>query len=175
MAPNSGIRELQQHTERCFQIAIKRIRNGEKLRAVAKDLGIPRSTLQDRLNGRVPRHEAAKVRLRLSAKAEALMIDWILMEEAAGRAPSLTRIAEVTELLLKEGGSNKVVGKNWPQRFVERHGELLKIKRGRLVDIERIMALDHNKLAPFYVRLEGLIKSLDLSPFNIWNMDETGT
>jgi hypothetical protein len=124
--------------ERCIEAAIDRIRDGESIRVVATDVGIPRSTLQRRIDGAVSRNTVAKDLQKLPPEAERLLIDWIMSEETAGNAPSLPRIAEVAEVLLSEGGSTGVLGKNWVQRFVARHSNLLKIKRARLVDIERI-------------------------------------
>ena len=168
-------RQVDTILDEYYEVAIKRITNGEKLRAVVRDLGLPRSTLQGRLNGAQTRLEAAGDRLRLSPEAEALFVNWILAEEAAGNAPSLPRIAELAEGLLAEAGSHEVLGKHWPQRFVERYEELLQVKRGRLVDIERISAVCDTNIVPFFVRLGGLIKALNLSLKNIWNIDKTGT
>jgi hypothetical protein len=138
--------------ERCIEAAIDRIRDGENIRAIATDVGIPRSTLQRRIDGAVSRNTVAKDLQKLPPEAERLLIDWIVSEETAGNALSLPRIAEVAEVLLSEGGGT-----------------------GVLVDIERIQAINNDNLRPFFLRLEAAIQAFDLSPFNIWNMDETGT
>ena len=67
------------YTEEDVQRALADVANGKSVRKAGLDWGVPRSTLQERINGRVSRQEANEPSQRLSPVQEQRLIDWVLV------------------------------------------------------------------------------------------------
>ena len=76
--------------EQIFELAIADVNSGKisSIRAAANKHGLPRSTLQDRIKGKVPVRVAHKHRQRLSPEQEGFLVDWILDQDSQGLSPS---------------------------------------------------------------------------------------
>ena len=101
--------------------------------AAARNYGLSRSTLQSRIDGAVNIHIAKEESQRLSHGEERQLVDWILHEEAAGRAPSHAQIQGFAQLMASISGDRDPIGHNWVPRFIDRH-EDLKTKGSRSVE-----------------------------------------
>ena len=82
------MRTLTPLKEVLMQAVIERVESGESARAVANNLCLSRNTLARRVkNHQYILSEPPNAR-KLSAKAEDDICEWIVAEEAGGRAPS---------------------------------------------------------------------------------------
>ena len=75
---------MKQYSEDDIKIAISRIVDGENVARAARDSGVPRTTLQRRLNGFLTHSEAAQSQQRLSPVQEKHLTDWALAQAALG-------------------------------------------------------------------------------------------
>ena len=80
------------YTEDDVQRALADVAKGKSVRKACLDWGVPRATLQDRINGRISRKEAHEPSQRLSSVQEQRLTDWVLVQEALGRSPTHTQI-----------------------------------------------------------------------------------
>lgn len=157
-----------------MQAAIKRVESGESARAVAQDLGLPRSSLSRRVqNHQYILTESPNVR-KLSAKAEEEVCNWIVAEEAGGHAPNTRQIRAFVAILLRQQGLPDFIGHNWLERFYQRHSDVIKKKKRRLIIYKKILTNRLDEIEHWFRRLHRVIQVRQISPNNIYNMDETG-
>ena len=67
------------YTEDDIQRALAAVANGRSVRKACLDWGVPRSTLQNRINGHVSLKEAHEPFQRLSPVQEQRLTDWVLI------------------------------------------------------------------------------------------------
>jgi Tc5 transposase DNA-binding domain/helix-turn-helix, Psq domain len=88
---------------------------------------IPRTSLQERLNGRLPLSASNSQKRKLSPSEEHALIQWILDLDRRGFPPQIINVRRMADLLLSARGQNpppKPVGKNWVSRFINNQPEL---------------------------------------------------
>jgi 4-hydroxybenzoate polyprenyltransferase len=171
---NVSIEEKEQKEER-VKLALEKIQNGATVKGVAKEYGLPVSTLRSRRKGILSRQEFSALCHRLSYVEEEFIIDWILLEEATGRPASHADIRGMANAILREQGSTTPIGVNWASRFFQRHANRISMKSGTVIEIERVEAITVDNLAPWFHRLGELLNEYHINPRNLYNMDETGT
>lgn len=112
-----------------MELTIQAIKNEKviSIREAAQLFDVPRSTLQDRLNGRVHRPIQRANNTKLTVIEEDALEDWILDLDSRGKAPSYMMVKDMANILLAERprfGKVITVGKNWVYKFVKRRDTL---------------------------------------------------
>ncbi|KAK1245194.1 hypothetical protein MKX08_004823 [Trichoderma sp. CBMAI-0020] len=148
--------------------AITDIENGISQRKAAARWGIPRSTLQERINGRVTRNKANEHRQRLSRYQETHLVQWILSQEALGFAPTHYQVKEFAARVIKAGGDDEPLGKAWIEGFLRRNPEVKTIR-----DSCRVNGAGIKNIKDFFCHFE-IPEIKDIPPEHRYNMDETG-
>jgi hypothetical protein len=69
------------------------------LRRVAKDFGVPRQTLKDRLDGKPPRNKAHEELMNLTIQEEKELTHWITLLTQRGYAPQYSTVRELAEII----------------------------------------------------------------------------
>jgi len=72
--------------EEDIQRALNAIANGMSQKKAGLEFGVPRSTLQHRMNGHISRQEAHIPQQRLSMVQEERLAKWVLIQESLGLA-----------------------------------------------------------------------------------------
>lgn len=163
---------MAQYTEDDIAAAIQDVRNGKPIRRAAKDWGVPKTTLIDRLSGRESSREAAISQQRLSPVQEKHLTDWVLTQEALGLAPTHAQIKELAERVLALKGDHTPLGKNWIAAFFRRN-PILRTKRQRRIDSQRINGASTEVIRSWFPKLR--IPAIQaIKPENRYNMDEHG-
>jgi hypothetical protein len=140
---------------------------------LARQYGIPKSTLTDRINDRKTAAARNQHFQRLSPEEEAAIRDWILRLQAWGWPPRVEQVRSIAKELLIKKGDDKPVGVNWPQKFVKRHPQIKTVYIPPL-DKERAMTQDHDILADWFNLFQSLKKEHEIEIEDIYNMDEKG-
>ena len=127
-----------------------------------------RTTLQARMQGRQKRAEASKARRLLPDGAEEVLKEWIREKGRRGMPMSPEMVAEHVKVMW-----NMEVGKNWVLRFRARNPDL-KAKWTTSLEQCRAQALNEVAVDHYFQMLKDTIDEFNISPENIYNMDEKG-
>ncbi|KFA49243.1 hypothetical protein S40293_10315 [Stachybotrys chartarum IBT 40293] len=116
-------RQLPDHEIR-VQNALESIGRGVAIRRAAHNFSIPESTLRGRVQGRVSQRIAYLKAQQLSPIPEKSLVNWILAEEQAGRAPTKVQMLAFTESIAAVSSRPVPFGHNWVDRFLQRNKEV---------------------------------------------------
>ena len=158
MPSNSSSEEPTLSREEQYSIGIQRVRNGASIRSVAYDLGLDRSTLGRQLQGMQSRRVTAQSRLKLSPEKEEVITGWICQEEAISRPAGFVAIRRFAAAILRQSGINTSLSRNWVKRFLQRQNARIKIKTSRNIHTARISAMTPSNIAPWFDRLNEVIR-----------------
>ncbi|OWY49386.1 CENP-B protein [Alternaria alternata] len=130
--------------ELALQSAIADLTSGvyTSQRKAAQAWGVPRSTLQERLNRRQPNAIAHSNQQRLTPEQERLLADWILQEDSRAQPPSRSRVREIATQILRMNGDNKPLGQLWVPHFITRNPRIASIFGRSAESTRTTVALD---------------------------------
>lgn len=133
--------------ETAIQSAIADLNSGveKSQRAVCKKWGVPRSSLQERLNGRVPNAIAHHHEQRLTPEQEEFLVEWILDEDTRAQPPSHARVREMATRILRMNGDTQPLGKRWIPHFLARQPRVASVV-GRTIESARTTAANYNTI-----------------------------
>ena len=123
-------------------LAIEAIRTTRKLPAAraAKLYNVPRTTLVDRMKGRVAKPEKRNGRHQLTLAEEETLVQHILDLDSRGFPPRFDYVRDMANLLRATRRKGHV-GKLWQYNFVQRRPEL-KTRFSRAYDFQRALCED---------------------------------
>ena len=117
--------------------------NGMSVRKAGQKHGVPANTLSTRMNGGGSKDEAQHPDQRLTDAQEERIVTWILRQEQLGYAPSHSQVRSAVEVLIRQSLAPREnfvpLGKNWLNRFTERHPKI-KTKIGKRQEAVRFKA-----------------------------------
>ncbi len=121
--------------ENAIQSAIEAVNNGQSIRKANEAFKVPFSTLRDRVvdHTRPKGQYEAEVMQKLSPDQEKHLVTWILAQEALGFPVKQKEIELFANRVPDASGSSETVGKNWLQKFINRH-PALKTKKDRRME-----------------------------------------
>lgn len=159
--------------EVAIQSAIADLNSGvfTSQRQAARAYGIPRSTLQGRLEGRTNRVAAHHHQQRLTPEQEDFIVQWILEEESRVQPPSHARVREMATRVLRMNGDHEPLGKLWISNFLSRQPRVASIV-GRSTEAPRAEAASPAKIRAFLELFERIRIELNIRLEDIRNMDQ---
>ena len=102
---------MSETREQLISSALADIRQtGLSRKKASAKYGIPASTLQDRAHGAKTRKQSKIRTQRLTPEQESFLGDWILHEEASGRAPSRRQVVRFAQQILIEAYNERPIG-----------------------------------------------------------------
>ena len=108
------------------------------LRSLAREFGIPESTIRSRLSGTQPRRESSEWQQSLSRIQEDRLTQWVLTQAALGVPVTHAQIRLFGNRILKAQGTPEIrLGGHWMERFLKRH-PVLRTQRARRIDSARV-------------------------------------
>lgn len=135
---------------------------------------IPFSTLRYRIEQGDMIGAVHKEQMRLSEDEEQWLVNWILEEDLQGFAPSIFRVRQMAQHLLRVRDDTQPLGKNWIVGF-KRRNPTIKTMIGTRIESARFNAATPEALTRFYTTIQRLKSTYHVKDENIWNMDECGT
>lgn len=159
-------------TEYSLLQALEAVSSAVAIRRASKLYGIPRSTIQDRLNGATSRSNANKSNRRLSRAQEARIKDCVLAQDALRLSPTHLQVRKFAERALLVTGDTQPLGKRWIDGFI-RHNPEIKFLRVKSIESSRINGATTERIQEFF-KLLALLIIQAIKPEDRWNMDETG-
>ena len=148
---------------------------GMSVRRAAETYGVPRSTLGDRISGRIVHGTSSGASRFLNDDEEEELVSFILGCASIGYSKTIKEILVVVQRTLESRGAHKVVSYGWWESFRKRHPNLTlrvatSLSKARMLASNR-MVLDH-----YFDLLEETLRENGLmdKPYQVFNMDETG-
>lgn len=169
-----------------IQRAIRAMKKNSKLklRKAARDFKVPRSTLQNRVNGKKPRNMAHENCMHLTHIEESELVRWITQLTERGYAPRYQTVQELAEIIrnrrvfgVNDETSELVryepFGRDWVPRFLARYPQLQSARR-KCIEAARIKDVSEARLTKWFHDLRAVVNEHEIEPHNIYNMDESG-
>src|SRR6266699_2669483 len=163
---------MPSYTENALTAALNAVDRGDPIRRVARDYGIPRTTLQHRLTGRQPKTTAHTFQQKLSPVQESRLAEWIRVQDALGLGPTHAQIRTFASRILLAGGSTAGIGKHWLKGFLRCNPHVRTLQTRRM-DAVRINGATTKVIQAWFPLLD-LPAIKKVIQADRWNMDETG-
>ena len=120
---------MPSYSEADVTAAIDDILDGRGIRLAARDHGIPRTTIGNRIKGMDTHQKASQDLQRLSPDLETRLAQFALTQESLGYAMTHAQIKGIAQKILRSGGDLKPLGRHWMDGFLRRNPQL-KTKKG---------------------------------------------
>jgi len=163
---------MPDYNEESILFALQDINNGLSQRKAAALYKIPRSTLQERLNGRQTHSQGAEGLQRLTKWQESHLTKWVLVQDALALPPTHLQLKQFASRLLIQAGDLEPLGKHWISGFLARNPEI-STTRGKRLDSKRINGASTYAIKDFFA-LQQILAIKSIAPQHRYNMDETG-
>ena len=139
--------------------------------------GIPRSTLKDRLSGRVIHGVKPGPRPYLTSNEEGELASHLLTASSIGYGKTRRDVRCLVESYLKQKGTLKgtVISNGWWENFLKRNPDV-RLRSGDSTAGVRMDAMNAENLDSYFDLLRSVYDDFDFDKFPeaIYNMDETG-
>ncbi|SCO82591.1 uncharacterized protein FRV6_06804 [Fusarium oxysporum] len=145
----------------------------QPLQPTAKKYAISRGSLRNRQKGGTNARDAQIERQKLSEEQEEFLVEWILNEEAAARAPTKKNIRLFGNLILKYDNQDQQLGNHWVNRFLTRHPDI-KMKLSRSIDAIQTRETTEEQLERFYKLLARQMEEKNIGAGSLYNIDKHG-
>ena len=151
------------------------IENGMSIRRAAEVYSVPKSTLGDRISGRVLPGCTSGPASYLSCEEEKELVTFLCRAAQIGHGRTRQEVIAIVERILASRGIVKRVTSGWWGAFVARHPELV-LRTPATLSMARASASDRTKIDVYFDKLESTLEDNKLAdkPCQIFNMDETG-
>lgn len=158
-----------------IKLALEAVRTKSvpSIRKAAELYGVPRSTLQARLNGAETIRKAHEPYQRLSLAEEEALVCTINRMYGWGWPMTISAVETFAEQMLRAKGDSKPLGTNWYQHFLKRHPSL-RTSRSRTLDQARRDASDPEVLQAWFSLFLATVTQLGIPQSDWYNMDEKG-
>lgn len=158
-----------------LQRAISEVQSGKSVRCAAELYNVPKSTLQDRVSGRVAFGARSGPESYLSANEEEELVSFIENCSDIGYSRSKKQIIALVQQVMNEKGRDVTVSLGWWASFSHRHPQLT-LRKAEPVSVARALGTRAEIIQRYFDLLEKTLLQYDLleKPASIFNMDETG-
>ena len=150
-------------------------RKGMSIREASLHFGVPKSTLGDRVSGRVVTGATSGPKTYLDCSEEEELVLFLLRCAEIGYPKSRKQVLALVRRLLLKKGINAQVTSGWWESFCSRHPSLT-LRAPAPLSRARAAASDPAMLDHYFDLLEDVLRKNDLlgQACRIFNMDETG-
>ena len=168
----------KQWTDKNMEAAMKAVtdENIPILRA-AKKYDVPKSTLHDRISGKVSHGDKPGPKPLLSPIEEGEFADFLVEVAQAGYGKTRKEVRQIAGSVAVDKGKKKApeVSHGWFQRFLQRQPQL-SYRRGDPTANVRMNCLNQEVISDYFALLKDVLTENELlnSPGRIYNVDETG-
>ena len=161
-----------------MEAAISSVKEGCSVARAAVEYGVPRTTLNDRIAGKVKHGTKPGPVPYLNKEEEKDLVDFLDVVSSVGYGKTRKQVKTLVETAAREKG---VLKKNrltdgWFRRFLERQPQLT-LRKGDQTAFVRMDAMkDKEALDNYFILLKSILDEHDLldKPGQIYNVDESG-
>ena len=166
-------------TDEAMKLAVAAVNEGMSVRRASYEFDVPKSTLQDRLSGKVGVDARSGPERYLTDDEEKKLVKFLIGCSKVGYSRSKKQVLVlVSAIVAKKRGLEEgdvSVTKGWWASFQKRHPQLT-LRGAEALSYARAVAEDPEILSSYYDTLEKVLRDNDLldKPHIIYNCDETG-
>lgn len=157
--------------------ALAAVKNGAPILRAAREHGVPRTSLQDRVLGKVVHGTKPGPKPYLTSSEESELSDFIVDVAKAGYGKTRRQIKAIVEGVARVKGVLKAkrFSDGWWKRFLERQPSL-RLRRGDATANVRMDCVNQAVISSYFDLLKSVLQEHELmqSPAQIYNVDETG-
>ena len=155
--------------------AITAVENGTSIRHASELYGVPKSTLHDRVVGRVQHGTRPGPSSYLSEEEEEELVGFLIGCANIGYPHTVAQILGIVQQVINLKGITKRVSQGWWQKFAQRHKEV-SLHSAVPLSMIHAKAMDVDSIIRYFDVLEHALKDNNLynKPSFIFNCDETG-
>ncbi|XP_019861816.1 PREDICTED: uncharacterized protein LOC109590340 isoform X7 [Amphimedon queenslandica] len=148
---------------------------GMSVRHASELFGVPKSTLHDRVSGKVQHGAHPGPSAYLTKEEEDELARFLLRCADIGYPHTISQILAIVQQAIDLKGLKRTVTTGWWQRFSERHKEIA-LRSAVPLSTIRAKAMDNDSLNRYFDILEDTLKKNRIfnDPTVIYNCDETG-
>jgi len=155
--------------------AISAVENGMTVRRASECFGVPKSSLHDRISGKVQHGKRPGPISYLTVEEESELANFLIRCADIGYPHSLPQVLGLVQEIIEYKGINASVSYGWWQRFCQ-HNKEVSLRTAVPLARVRAMATDVKVLEKYFDILEQTLKDNKIfnNPTRIYNCDETG-
>ena len=135
---------------------------GMTVRRAAEEFNVPRSTLHDRISGRVELGARSGPERYLGDQEEEQLVEFLVNCAKIGYARTRSQVMEIVQQCLMMRGLEITVTHGWWESFCRRHPEL-KLRTGERLAYIRMVSSTSETLDNYFDLLESTLVENDLS------------
>ena len=151
------------------------LKKGTSIRKAAKEYDIPKSTIADRISGRVLMGAVSGPNRYLDAQQEEELVHFLMECASVGYPRSRQAVIGMVERILNDRGIQRTVTHGWWESFCHRHPNV-SLRTTASLSLSRAKASDINVVNKYFDLLQSTMDEYDLhdKPCQLFNVDETG-
>ena len=155
--------------------AVSSVKDGVSIRRAAEQFNVPKSTLGDRVSGRVQLGSRSGPKTYLSDHEEKELATFLIRCGSIGYPRTKAQTLALVQRILETRGFDGTLSTGWWTSFRKRHPEVV-LRSSSQLSAVRSRATDVDMLDRYFDLLEETLTSYDLlhSPAQVYNMDESG-
>ena len=171
-------KKRKQWSDESMAAAIEAVKGGESVLRAAKQYGVPRQTLGDRVSGKVVHGTNPGPKPFLNAVEEKELSSFLVDVAKAGYGKTRKQIMGLAESVARDKGrmtGQKRISDGWFRRFMQRQPQL-SLRKGDATANVRMDCLTKETMDKYFDLLQDTLVENNLmeSPNRIYNVDETG-
>ena len=167
----------KQWTDEQMNEALKAVSEGLGINQAARDHNVPRTTLRDRVSGRVKHGTKPCPSSYLNATEESELANFVKQCAQVGYGKTRKEVMHIAQSVANEKGilRRSQISHGWWARFVQRQQDL-SLRRGDSAAHVRMDAVNKETMEHYFSLLEDTLADHNLlnSPTQIYNVDESG-
>lgn len=151
------------------------VSEGLSIRQAALQFNVPKSSLGDRISGRVVPGASSGPPRYLSTAEENELVQFLIRSAGIGYGKSRKQVMALVQTMLTSKGLTKTVSSGWWESFCRRHPNLA-LRTAAPLSLARARASDPEVVSRYFDLLEQTLDENGLRdrPGQIFNMDESG-
>ena len=167
---------LRQWSDQSMVGAMEAVQEGRMgVNRAALEFGIPRTTLKDRISGRVVHGSKSGPKPYLTYEEEKEMVDFLITCSKMGYGKTRNEVLKIVEAAMQKKGREGKVSQGWWIRFCERWPSL-RLRKGDSFPVARDKVTNWDVFENYFKLLKETLEKNGLmdKPAQLYNCDESG-
>ena len=164
-------------SDECMTAALEAVKKGQSISQAACDHGVPKTTMYDRVSGRIAHSSKPGPKPYLTSNEESTLSSYLKQCARVGYGKTRRDVLSLVQNAASEKGvlRSGQVSQGWWRRFLEQQKDI-SLRQGDTTAHVRMDAMNKETVEHYFSLLLDVLSSHDLlnKPAQIYNVDETG-